>query len=466
MGKGQNTLNTDFAEKLRVEGVGYKGFGIIPKYVMLDTSLTIEAKSIYAYLCSLAGNGSTAFPSRDTILSCLQINKDTYYKHFSLLTAQGYISKEQQRNGRDFGSNLYTIVSNPKKFEDKPEVLSREVVYSKIRFSGLKAAGYGMIPYAVMIDSRLDIKAKGVYAYFCSYTGGGSSAFPKRDRILYYLNLSEKTYYKYYNQLLQHNYMTIQQRTVKGKFNVNDYFLNDNPDIAQFSVVPCGKISDTLKPAKPCSNSSDTQIPDTLFSDTQIPDTTINKTNTITSSYKNQSIYQQSVDELTSPGSLDGLMDYEIQDIVFNEIWENRSLPFWYRDDPQRLKAAIHLLAEWENFYPDGYKDELKQAAYFLCVEALLEMCSADDLMKLKGAMISYAKVIEKINMRMEFSKEGYLPKYITLSPIVENAILDYCKACETTEIRNHLQYMKSVVWNVLQVGDAPTYAQIKHDFG
>lgn len=252
MEKRQSVLHTDFVEQLRDGGIGYKGFGIIPKYVMLDTSLTIEAKSIYAYLCSLARNGTTAFPSRDTILSCLKINKDTYYKHFALLSKQGYITKEQQRINGDFGSNLYTLVTNQKKFKDTPAIPSHAKAYSTIRFSGLKAAGYGMIPYAVMIDHRLGIKAKGVYAYFCAHTGGGLSAFPKRDQILYHLSLSENTYYKYYKQLIQLNYMTIQQRTVNGKFNVNDYFLTDKPDVAEISQAPR-------------LNSSDTQTSDTTI---------------------------------------------------------------------------------------------------------------------------------------------------------------------------------------------------------
>ena len=159
----------DFGDQLRIQGVNCKGFGILPKYVMLDPDLTIEAKTIYAYFCSFAGNGNSTFPGRDKILSDLPMSKDAYYKHFRQLTEQGYISVEQEIGDRAaFGKNIYTLVSNPKKFEEKPEDTKHSLAYSRIRFSGLKAAGFGMIPKAVMLDPRLPVKAKGVYAYFCS----------------------------------------------------------------------------------------------------------------------------------------------------------------------------------------------------------------------------------------------------------------------------------------------------------
>ena len=161
----ESRLESSFTELLRVEGINFKGFGILPKYVMLDDSLSIEAKSIYAYLCSYAGNGSTSFPSRDTILRELGIGKDAYYNHFRQL-------------------NIYTLVSSPSKFtEDCSKI-------NCIRFTGLKAAGYGLIPKAIMTDPRLPLKAKGIYAYFCSFTGSGNTAFPRRDMILRHLNIT------------------------------------------------------------------------------------------------------------------------------------------------------------------------------------------------------------------------------------------------------------------------------------
>lgn len=212
----ESRLESSFTELLRVEGINFKGFGILPKYVMLDDSLSIEAKSIYAYLCSYAGNGSTSFPSRDTILRELGIGKDAYYNHFRQLTVQGYITVRQEIKSGLKGRNIYTLVSSPSKFtEDCSKI-------NCIRFTGLKAAGYGLIPKAIMTDPRLPLKAKGIYAYFCSFTGSGNTAFPRRDMILRHLNITEPTYYKFYKLLLELNYVTVIQRHIDGKLGVNE----------------------------------------------------------------------------------------------------------------------------------------------------------------------------------------------------------------------------------------------------
>jgi hypothetical protein len=57
---GDNVIKLDFIDELRIEGIKYKGYGVLPKYVMIDPDLTIEAKGIYAYFCSYAGSGNTA----------------------------------------------------------------------------------------------------------------------------------------------------------------------------------------------------------------------------------------------------------------------------------------------------------------------------------------------------------------------------------------------------------------------
>ena len=162
------------------------------------------------------------------------MSKDAYYKHFRQLTDQGYITVEQQggNSGAIYGKNIYTLVSNPKKFSEKPEDTKHGLAYSRIRFSGLKAAGFGMIPKAVMIDPRLPVKAKGVYAYFCSFTGSGNNAFPKKEEILFHLGIAEKTYYKFYKLLTEPNYITAVQRHIDGRLQVNDYYLNDTPNAA------------------------------------------------------------------------------------------------------------------------------------------------------------------------------------------------------------------------------------------
>ena len=219
-----------FQDRLKVEGINFKGFGVVPKYVMFDIDLTLEAKAIYAYFCSFSGRGDTAFPCRDKILSDLDISESAYYRHFALLKAQGYITVVQNTYHGRKTTNLYTLVSCPKKFTENPGRPKDEKDYERVRFSGLKSLGYGLVPKAVMQDTRLTIKAKGIYAFFASLSGSGDVSYPRHDDILYFLQITGPTFYKHYQPLVDANYITAVQRHINGILSVSDYILNDTPD--------------------------------------------------------------------------------------------------------------------------------------------------------------------------------------------------------------------------------------------
>lgn len=221
-----------FPDMLRIEGVMAKGYGIICKFPMTDPDLKVQAKGIYAYLCACCGNGTTAFPSIAKITEHLQISKDTYYKAVKQLKDQGYIQAKQQKvaNGQ-FANNIYTIVSNPKKFQDSGYE-AKGTLHTSLAFSGLKMAGYGMIPRAVMYDSRLSVTAKVLYAYLASFSGAGKVAFPAKSYIQRHLGIGDSTYKTNMRALTSTNYVTVIQRHVNGKLSSNDYYLNDKPDEA------------------------------------------------------------------------------------------------------------------------------------------------------------------------------------------------------------------------------------------
>jgi len=221
------------ADIIRHEGIKAKGFGTIPKFIMHDKDLSLESKAIYGYLSSLCGNGEATFPSRSRILSALNLSKNGYYSHYNALIDQGYI-KVSKSNPKDIKShNIYTIVAYPKKVEEFANKNNDNRVIS----NSIDSYGYGILPKAVMMDERLDIKAKGIYCYFASYAGAGDTAFPEKKNILYHLKLSEKTYYKYYNELIYFNYVIPIQRRNRGDFGVCDYILNQKPDEAIGSAL-------------------------------------------------------------------------------------------------------------------------------------------------------------------------------------------------------------------------------------
>ena len=210
---------------LQHEGILSRGFGIIPKIICQDTTLTLEAKALYGYLASFAGNGITAYPSRSKIMSDLRIGKSRYYAHFKLLTDADYIRVEQiKNNNQEYGQNTYMLVERPVGLQNKwgPE----DTRADKLRLRGIRAGGYGIIPKACMMDQRLSIQSKGMFAYFCSITGGGDIEFPSVAKLRYFLQISDKSYAKYMKELVGCAYISIRQRW-DGKFGTNEYFVNN-----------------------------------------------------------------------------------------------------------------------------------------------------------------------------------------------------------------------------------------------
>jgi hypothetical protein len=232
---------------IKHEGIKAKGFGTIPKFIMHDKDLTLESKAIYGYLCSLCGNGSETFPSRDTILRTLKLSKKGYYNHYNALIKHGYIKVSKFDPFDVKSQNIYTIVANPPKVDDYIK-MNGIGNYQKLVGYGIDAYGYGILPKAVMIDERLDIKAKGIYCYFASYAGAGDTAFPEKKNILYHLNISDKTYRRYYNQLIQYNYIIPIQRKEEGRFSVCDYILNQMPDEAIGTAIQKSRNNRTQSP--------------------------------------------------------------------------------------------------------------------------------------------------------------------------------------------------------------------------
>lgn len=225
-----------FPDLIRVEGVMVKGFGLICKYPMRDVDLDISAKAVYALFCALAGNDHTAFPSREKIKGLLKVGEKKYQAGLKQLREQGYVTVEQTGRGKGrFGTNIYTIVSNPKKFAEDMLTLEGDGGELSFGFTGMKSAGYGMLPRAVMFDSRLDCTAKVIYAYLASYSGAGSVPFPKSEMICRDLGLARGTFFKYMKQLVDTNYITREQRHINGRLASNNYHLNDCPDEAQVS---------------------------------------------------------------------------------------------------------------------------------------------------------------------------------------------------------------------------------------
>lgn len=216
---------------LRIEGVGAKGYGILPKAAMQDDDLGPWAKLLYAYLCSLAGSGSQTWPQRNTILSHLGIGKNTYYAAQRELLDEGYLRVEQSRQEQRYGSNIYTLVTLPDKYKRPRKYNRRKTaeMCDRVIASGLMAGGYGMIPRLVLQDNRLWAKSKLVYSYIASFAGAGKSAFPSVEIATRQLRLNTRAWQRALRELDSYGLVTVVQRRVHGQFQSCDYILEDCP---------------------------------------------------------------------------------------------------------------------------------------------------------------------------------------------------------------------------------------------
>ena len=140
-----------------------------------------------------------------------------------------------------------------------------------LEVEGINAQGFGMIAKMVMLDQRLTIEAKAIYSYFCSYAGGGSTAFPSVSKIVYDLKISKDRYYKHFKLLVECGYITIRQTKDKGKFANNSYRIMSKP-------VSCPQNEEM---DSPCPENSDKENSDTGNQDTNINNININNFNNI-----------------------------------------------------------------------------------------------------------------------------------------------------------------------------------------
>lgn len=487
-------------DKIRMKGIKSLGFGQLAKFPMLDPLLSLEAKAIYAYFCSYTGSGvDSCFPSRDRILHDLNITKDKYYAHYSLLLKSGYITVEQvagSNSGRNtFKHNLYTVEEYLPRFDspappDYSDALKSS--YSEIqKTKEISSAGYGIIPKSVM-QSSLPIQAKGIYAYLCVFTSQTYEAAPDKESMLYYLKISHNTFAKYMQCLVDSGYVTKEQCISKGKFGKNVYRLVQIPDNSE-SDKPLPINPDTQKASAdvlPLTNFSDVQIshtPEDMFSlplpkksdtqfqdeqsvisypltknsdtqnsDIQNPDTNSTQTNKTNFNISLESLSFNHESEYYSERVIDNSENVSYDDVVL-EILSSHSLPYSFTANLTKLSFAIQYLTEWEvrkldSFYA-GENISLQARTYKLFVESLIEMLSEGSYTFVKGAKISYSRVYDLLVENFLSFGSNWLngEEYAILDGLSDLVSDQFINAGNSRTIRNHKAYMKTIIWTVLQ---------------
>lgn len=87
--KHNDGLQADqFDENILVfDNIFSRGYGFSPQVLTRLPQLSIEAKGLYSYFSSFAGQGGIAFPSTQTILKETNISKNRFYKYRDELEA-------------------------------------------------------------------------------------------------------------------------------------------------------------------------------------------------------------------------------------------------------------------------------------------------------------------------------------------------------------------------------------------
>ena len=516
------------SDEVRIKGILSKGYGQTAKIVMLDPALSLEAKAIYGYFCSYCGGGNTAFPGRARILADLKVNKDTYYKHFRMLTDHHYISACQILNDgehRGFARNVYTIENFPPKYTSSaPEGASDALceAWSKVKAAmDISAAGYGNVPKSVMTNENLSIQAKGLYAYLCSFCGKDFTASPSRDTILSHLRISHNSANKYMNQLIDNNFVFKSQMFTSGRFSGLVYYLNQMPEsrqeapekleieqavpsvsddrsfrveIQKPNISDAGKIgtqpeiSDTeefVSVSQPIISDSIVSVYQTEpdFSDTQReeffpqpkkPDTVISETQPKVSDAQNSDInntqnlnnifyispsFSQRTEESAIPEikEKNSLKERANTEKIFDKIRERCSLPFEFTEDLNVLREAIRFITEWKIRSKPGYylgKDaELQCRIYKLFTECLSEMLCKEERTYVKGSLIRYDEVYRCFTENfLDVYQDPYTFEVeFDLKYLIEDVIDAFMAARETRSISNSKAYLKTVIWTVMQ---------------
>ena len=491
MSKGSDD---SFSDLLVVEGINAKGFGNLPKVVMFDLDLTIEAKAIYAYFCSFAGRGSTAFPGRDKILFDLQVGKNSYYRHFKLLTGQGYILVKQRMVNNLKSQNLYSLVSSPKKFAEAQDVLKKEEQYSLIRTYGLRKLGYGQIPKIVMQDRRLDIKSKGIYAFFACLLGNGDTVAPRRDDILFYLKIAHGAYEKYLQMLIDFGYITKVQLHSGLAFGRNEFTLTEFPDkekmhvqlgkggrhprtvkvvrgpldrgnanallgqragneYAENEYAENGYTGGNTKTAANAVIQSSQQRAENGDAENQYAENGPSKINNT----KNKQ-YLKSIDQtaLKATEKTEGHHDAENQSKETTDRRPSTKAALSRADAEALVLGAVRYpLAGENNSNGPAGENDFEQAVFDLFTEALVSMMSSGDQMSFNSTLVSSEMIYDKFK-QCASQTAGCL----SVSELAKAASGDYIDGLtynlgQGTDIRNKVRYMESCIWNAFLVGKA-----------
>ena len=338
-----------------------------------------------------------------------------------------------------------------------------------------KKAGFTIAGNSLVRDSKLSLKAKGLYLLIMSYITLDSLDLTKMF-LLKKCSEGEKAFNSAWNELKETGYLKAHFTPGKQGWRTEYELLDEPKDGAHtFYHASNGDITNTnltVTRTNPLlehdiqrtpqngiyAESSNAKVTNAESNNAEgvyaqgnnanvgnnitLPCKTYNKTY-----FNTQSINLESGDESSLN---DGLSENELLEEIEEELSLNRAVPYTYNSDGRRMEIAIRLLTDWYDLTPKHFESRFEFEVFYLAVDCLIEMACADDIRMYKGAAVSYAKVIDKIN--------EIIARDVSLFPCLDEAIADYIKKAEEEEIYDKRKFMMSVIWNSFS-----TY-RVKHE--
>lgn len=263
-----------------------------------------------------------------------------------------------------------------------------------------------------MQDQDLTIEAKSIYAYFASYAGNGTTAFPSVSKIIYDLNIGEERFYKHRKKLIDKGYVIVKQQIIgDGKFNSNLYTLPPYPDFTSTES------SSTVKRSAENQGTNNN-----IFNNNNINSNSINNDNNdIVKNKENRKIKNQIPDKIylfyqDNFGELSSYIQKELSDWVKN-LSEDLVLEALKRtkDYEKEFGYAKRIMKNWEK----------------------LEVKTLDDVMKVDKDFLQ--KKGKSQFKRRNFKKES-LPEWAKK----ENKIIEEGKAKNNSELELRLKKLRT----------------------
>ena len=161
-----------------------RGYGFSPQVLTRIPQLSIEAKGLYSYFSSFAGQGGVAFPSTSTILAEMNISKNRFYKYRSELEAWGFITVdiENTRHGR---RTVYHLPVEPKPTDKVHELIDEATKARMYKVNNLPNALHADSPTVDNLPAQQDC-GKPDFVDKCSYTQTpGHEPRPQNEDLAY-----------------------------------------------------------------------------------------------------------------------------------------------------------------------------------------------------------------------------------------------------------------------------------------